>query len=138
MRNAPSFVPSDSFNRSFGFLAMALCAAGAVVAQTRHAVIGWSVAALLGALGMGALALWAPRSLTPFSRAWMGLGRLMGRVVNPLVFGLMFFVLITPVGWVMRLRGRDALKLRLDPSARSYWVDRRPPGPRPESFKHQF
>ena len=53
-------------------------------------------------------------------------------------FGLMFFALITPVGWVMRLRGRDALKLRLDPSAHSYWVDRRPPGPRPESFKQQF
>ena len=138
MRNAPSFVPSDSFNRSFGFLAMAVCAAGAVVAQVRHAVIGWSVVAVIGALCMGALALWAPRRLTPLSRAWMGLGMLMGRVVNPLVFGLMFFALITPVGWVMRLRGRDALKLRLDPSAHSYWVDRRPPGPRPESFKHQF
>lgn len=138
MRNAPSFVPSDSFNRSFGFLAMGVCAAGAVVAQVRHAVIGWSVVAVIGAVCMGALALWAPRRLTPLSKAWMGLGMLMGRVVNPLVFGLMFFALITPVGWVMRLRGRDALRLRLDPSAQSYWVDRRPPGPRPESFKHQF
>lgn len=138
MRTAPSFAPSDSFNRSFGFLAMAVCAAGALVAQVRHAVIGWSVVAVIGALCMGALALWAPHRLTPLSRAWMGLGRLMGRVVNPLVFGLMFFALITPVGWLMRLRGRDALKLRLDASARSYWVDRQPPGPRPESFKQQF
>lgn len=138
MRNAPSFAPSDSFNRSFGFLAMGMFVAGAVTAQTRHAAIGWSVAAVIGALCMGALAVWAPRKLTPLSRVWMGLGMLMGRVVNPLVFGLMFFALITPVGWVMRLRGRDALKLRLDPSARSYWVDRQPPGPRPESFKNQF
>lgn len=138
MRSAPSFAPSDSFNRSFGLLAMAACVAGAVMAQIRHAVVGWSVAAVIGALCMGALALWAPRTLTPLSKAWMGLGMLMGRVVNPLVFGLMFFALITPVAWVMRLRGRDALKLRPDASARSYWVDRQPPGPRPESFKNQF
>lgn len=138
MRSAPSLTPSDSFNRSFGLLVTAVCVAGAVVAQARHAGIGWSVVAVIGAVCMGALALWAPRRLTPLSKAWMGLGMLMGRVVNPLVFGLMFFALITPVGWVMRLRGRDALRLRLDSSASSYWVDRRPPGPRPESFKHQF
>ncbi|WP_127804507.1 hypothetical protein [Hydrogenophaga sp. NH-16] len=57
MRSASSFAPSDSFNRSFGLLVMAVCVAGAVIAQTRHAVIGWSVAAVVGALCMGALAL---------------------------------------------------------------------------------
>ena len=134
---SPSF-PSESFNRSFGFLAMAACLAGVVYAQMRHAPLGWSIVAAIAAVLLGVLAVRAPRRLAPLSRAWMGLGMLMGKVVNPLVFGLMFFALITPVAWVMRLRGRDALKLRPDTSARSYWVDRQPPGPRPESFKNQF
>lgn len=138
MSIASPFVPSESFNRSFGFLVMTACLAGVVYAQIRHAPIGWSMVAAIAAVLMGVLAVWAPLSLTPLSRAWMGLGMLMGRVVNPLVFGVMFFALITPVGWVARLRGRDALRLHLDPSARSYWVDRQPPGPLPESFKNQF
>lgn len=138
MSIASPSVPSESFNRSFGFLAMAACLGGVVYAQMRHAPVGWSIVAAIAAVLLGVLAVRAPRRLAPLSRAWMGLGMLMGKVVNPLVFGLMFFALITPVGWVARLRGRDALKLRLDPAARSYWVDRQPPGPRPESFNNQF
>jgi hypothetical protein len=50
----------------------------------------------------------------------------------------MFFVVITPMGLVMRAMGKDFLRLRLDPAARSYWIPREPPGPAPESLKNQF
>ena len=80
----------------------------------------------------------APGLLTPFNRAWMRLAELMHRIVSPLVLGLMFFGLLAPVGWVMRMAGRDVLRRRFDSAARTYWVDRDPPGPDPAGLPHQF
>lgn len=78
-----------------------------------------------------------PKILRPLNRAWYQLGLLMGKVVSPIVLGVLFFLVITPVALVMRLVGRDALKIRKQ-SVNTYWVDRAPPGPDPESFKEQF
>lgn len=50
---------------------------------------------------------------------------------NPIVLGAIYFVVIAPIGIAMRLAGRDSLRRRLDASARSYWIDRQPPGPPP-------
>ena len=46
--------------------------------------------------------------------------------------------MITTTGYVMRLLGKDHLNLRWDPAAKSYWIERRPPGPAPETMKNQF
>jgi hypothetical protein len=62
----------------------------------------------------------APRSLTHLQRAWMGLGHLMERVMRPLVTALLYFVVVTPVGWIRRRVGRSPLAR--DPEAPSYWV----------------
>ena len=79
----------------------------------------------------------APAILAPLNRAWYQLGLLLGRVVSPLVLGLLFFVLITPVALFTRLIGRDALRIKKQ-TIDSYWIKRGPPGPNPESFKDQF
>jgi hypothetical protein len=50
----------------------------------------------------------------------------------------MFFVVITPLGFLMRLSGKDPLRLRFDREVESYWIPRDPPGPTPESLKNQF
>jgi hypothetical protein len=76
--------------------------------------------------------------LTPLNRAWMALGLLLGRVVSPIVLGAMFYGVFTPVAWVMRLAGRDAMCRRLDPAAASYWVKRDPPGPADDSYRNMF
>lgn len=82
----------------------------------------------------------APRLLTPLNRAWMALGHLLGRIISPIVLGVMFFGLITPVALVQRLSGRDALRLRAhrDPKVASHWIRREPVGPAPESFRRQY
>lgn len=85
-----------------------------------------------------ALALLAPRVLAPLNRQWTKLGLLMHRVVNPLVMGLLFFVAITPMALVLRLLGKDLLRLKLDPAATSYWIARTPPGPPSDSMRRQF
>ena len=86
---------------------------------------------------MVGITFFAPVFLTPFNKAWYQLGLFLGKVVSPIVLGVIFFIVITPVAIVMKLAGRDALKLRKQ-NISSYWIDRKPPGPEPESFKEQF
>jgi len=124
-------------NSKFGFMFAGIFVLLSAYALYRGAgnfkVYGWLMA---GAI-VGLVALAAPTLLSPFNKAWMKLGDLMGKVVSPVVLGLIFFVLITPVALMTRLFGRDELRLRkakLD----SYWIDRAPPGPAGESFKNQF
>ena len=79
----------------------------------------------------------APKILAPLNKAWYQLGLLLGRVVSPLVLGVLFFIVITPVALFMRLIGRDALRIKKQ-HVNSCWILRNPPGPNPESFKDQF
>jgi hypothetical protein len=51
---------------------------------------------------------------------------------------LLFFGSVLPTGLVMRMLGKDPLRLKWQPDANSYWVERMPPGPPPESLKNQF
>jgi len=59
------------------------------------------------------------------------------RIMTPVVLGAIFFLVLTPVALVMRLFGRDALALKLDPVSLTYWKTREP-GPAPESMSQQF
>jgi hypothetical protein len=82
-------------------------------------------------------ALLLPSSLHPLNRLWMKLGLVLHRIVNPIVMGLLFYGTILPTGLVMRMRGRDLLRLKREPGAESYWIAREP-GPAPETMKDQF
>jgi len=96
----------------------------------------------LALAGIGAvlvlLALVAPRSLAGANRAWTRLGVLLFKVVNPIVLGLIFLTTVVPIGLLMRAFGHDPLRLKREPQAPSYWVQREPPGPSPETMIHQF
>jgi hypothetical protein len=69
------------------------------------------------------LTLFAPSSLTYPKRAWLLLGFLMGLVVNPIVLGIVFFLVITPAGILLRLFRHDPLRLR-PVSGHTYWCQR--------------
>jgi hypothetical protein len=98
--------------------------------RTDLAWLGASLAVLL-------IALVVPRLLAPFNKAWYLLGQLLGRIVSPIVLGLIFFVLLTPIAVITRLFGRDELKLKRRDVA-SHWIVRTPPGPPADSFNNQF
>ena len=93
-------------------------------------------------LGVGAAFLAAaflrPQLLAPLNRVWIEFGLLLHRIVSPLVLGIMFFLVITPIGFLRRALGADPLRLRFDRDAPSYWEDRIPPGPPPKSLDNQF
>ncbi len=92
---------------------------------------GLSVAFVLVSLVM-------PGVLGPLNRIWHAFGMLLGRVANPFVMGVVFFVVVTPTALLMRLLGRDPLSLKWDQNSPSYWIRRDPPGPSPESMPLQF
>ncbi|MEH2508310.1 hypothetical protein V1290_007121 [Bradyrhizobium sp. AZCC 1578] len=95
----------------------------------------WTLAA--AALFLTA-AIVRPSALHLLNRLWMKFGLLLHRIVNPIVMGLLFYGTIFPTGLVMRMRGRDLLRLKREPAADSYWIVRHPPGPAPETMKDQF
>ena len=76
--------------------------------------------------------------LAPLKVAWMRFGELLNKIVSPVVMGVIFFFVFTPVALFMRLTGRDALARRYEPALPSYWKPRDPPGPAEDSFKNLF
>ena len=85
-----------------------------------------------------ATALLTPALLGPLNRVWSLLGLLLHKLMTPFVLGVMFFLVITPMGVVMRMFGGDPLRLRFDRQRPSYWLERSPPGPKPDTFSDQF
>lgn len=126
-----------SSNRSFGLVFAAVF----VVIGLWPLVFGrgglrwWAVVV---AAAFALLALAAPTLLAAPNRAWTKLGLLLGRIVSPIVLGLMFYAVFTPMGWVLRAMGKDPMRLHRDPAASTYWIERKPPGPPPESLNNQF
>lgn len=95
-----------------------------------------ALAFLALAVGFAVATVVAPAKLRPLNILWFRLGLLLARVMNPLVLGAIFFLLITPVALAARLRGRDVLRMKRR-QVPSYWIDREQPLER-ESFKQQF
>lgn len=134
MNSSASKLPSD---RRFGALFTAVFALLAAMRWHRGGLtpVVWVLAA--AALVFVLLALLRPAWLAPLNRAWMKLADLLGKVVSPLVLGVIFFVLITPYALIARLSGRDPLRLKRR-QVSSYWLERDPPGPTPDSLRNQY
>jgi len=79
-----------------------------------------------------------PTLLARPNRLWMKLGVLLGKIVSPIALGILFYGVLAPLGAIMRLAGKDPLSLKHDAAASSYWVQRKPPGPPPDSMTNQF
>jgi len=122
--------------RRFGFtLAVALFLLTAVGALRGDTL--WPVTLTL-ALAFVGFVVFAPDSLKPLNRLWLQIGLALHTIVSPVVLIVLFFVVVTPVGLIARFAGKDFLRLRFDQEATTYWIDRRPPGPSPESMRNQF
>jgi predicted membrane metal-binding protein len=76
--------------------------------------------------------------LKPLNLLWFKFGLLLYKVVNPIVMGLLFYLTVAPMGIAMRLFGKDPLNRAFDPKATTYWIERDPPGPAPNTMKYQF
>lgn len=125
-----------SSNRGFGFVFGGFFLLVGLFSLPFGGGVKWWSMLVAGAFA--AIALIAPNILAPLNRAWTRFGLLIHAIVNPFVLGVMFFFVITPMGLIMRLFGKDPLRLSPDRDTATYWIDRDPPGPPPESLENQF
>lgn len=78
-----------------------------------------------------------PMGLRPLHKAWMGLAAVMGYCVSRVLLSALYYLVITPMGLVMRLVGKDLLDLKPD-DRDSYWLQRQPPGYEPRQTEKMF
>lgn len=128
--------PVRSSDRAFGFVFAGVFAFFAVLPLVFGDPLRLWCAAVSAAFLITALV--RPALLAGMNRAWGRFGHLLHRIVSPIALGFMFFGVVTPTALVRRALRHDPLHLRLDRTADSYWIERRPPGPAPQSLTNQF
>ena len=91
----------------------------------------WSVLISLIFLILGLL---NSKLLSPLNKLWFKFGIFLGKIVSPLIMGIIFFLVVTPIGFIMRLLGKDVLNLKFNKN-RSYLIEKNGPKSR---MKNQF
>ena len=72
--------------------------------------------------------------LSPLNKIWFKFGIFLGKIISPIVMGIIFFLVVTPTGFIMRLLGKDVLNLKYS-DHKSYWIEKT--GPK-SKMKNQF
>jgi len=126
-------------NKKFGFFFAAVFLVATTYFYINNA--SYSVVSTLGVVGLSFLVatLVNPDVLLPLNRLWMRFGLLLGMIISPVVMGIIFFGLFTPMSLTMRLFRRDELRLRFK-NKKTHWILRDfPDGDElSDSFKHQY
>jgi saxitoxin biosynthesis operon SxtJ-like protein len=125
-----------SSNRSFGWVFTAFFLIVALWPLVSGGRVRWWSLLLAAALALATVA--APNLLALPNRLWQRLGLLLNRIISPVALAILFYLVLTPMGALMRMLGKDTLRLRRSESDASYWIEREPPGPKPDSLNHQF
>ena len=121
-----------SSNRSFGivfFIVFLLVALYPLIYNEDIRL--WSVTISLVFLLLGLL---NSKILTPLNKLWFKFGIFLGKIISPLIMGLIFFLVVTPIGLMMRLLKKDILALKYS-EQKSYWIEKT--GPK-SKMKNQF
>ena len=80
------------------------------------------------------LGLLDSKILTPLNKLWFKFGIFLGKIISPIIMGIIFFLVVTPIGLIMRLIGKDLLNLKYS-NNKSYWIEKN--GPK-SKMKNQF
>ena len=83
------------------------------------------------------LTIFFPSVLTVFNKIWFRFGILLNKLISPIILGIIFYFMITPIALLTKIFGRDELRLKRK-QTKTYWIERKPPGPDSSSFKNQF
>ena len=100
-------------------------------------LVSVAILMLVVAFILFAISLICPRVLDGLNRLWYGLGLVLGKITSPIVLGIIYFALITPIASVTRLFGRDELLLKKK-NNKSYWLARQKTDEKFNSFERQF
>ena len=123
-------------NRKFGFFFTAVFAlVGAYLLNGTSTYVAYTCIALAVAFLLATLI--KADVLLPLNKLWMRFGLLLGMIISPIVLGIIFFGLFTPISLLMRLFGRDELRLKLSDRP-SHWKPRSQDDVQTDAFKNQF
>ncbi|WOB07285.1 SxtJ family membrane protein [Piscinibacter gummiphilus] len=125
-----------SSDRSFGIVFAVVFLIVAFLPLLHSGAVRWWSVGVSAAFAV--VAFTVPSILAVPNRLWMKFGLLLAKIVSPIALGILFYLVFTPIGLLMRLSGKDPMRLKADPNAKSYWIDREPPGPPPQSMTNQF
>lgn len=136
-KNSEAF--QGSSDRTFGFVV----GTALFLLADYHYFKGLQISVLVLIAFACAVILWVfaifrPGSLHGLNRTWMKLGLVLNKLTNPLIMGLLFFLVITPVGLIMRAFGKDILNLKIKSKESTYWIQRVPTGPSRDTMTNQF
>jgi len=119
-------------NRSFGivfFVVFLLIAIYPIFKDGNIRIWSFVIAILFLFLG-----LINSRILTPLNKAWFKFGLFLGKIISPVVMAIIFFTVVTPISFIMRILGKDLLNIKYN-NNKSYWIERS--GPK-SKMKNQF
>lgn len=109
-------------NRSFGIVFFVVFLLISIYPLTNNENIRyWSLIVSLIFLILGLL---NSAILSPLNKLWFKFGILLGKIVSPLVMGIIFFFVVTPIGLLMKLFKKDVLNLKFDSKKNTYWIDK--------------
>jgi len=121
-----------SSNRSFGvvfFIVFLLIALYPLL--NNNEVRLWSLIISVIFLILGIL---NSKILSPLNKIWFKFGLLLGKIISPIIMGVIFFSVVTPIGFIMKLLGKDLINLKFN-NQKSYWIEKS--GPK-SKMKNQF
>lgn len=123
--NSKQNVPlNTSSNRSFGIVFCCFFLLVALLSFIHHHGIRWW--AIILAICFLGLAMTAPQLLRPLNQLWTRFSILLSKITTPIIMGIIFFMVLTPMGLCRRLLKRRPLTLEINPTLPSYWVTRDP------------
>ena len=119
-------------NRSFGIVFFGVFLLIALYPLTYSGELRiWSVIISLIFMFLGLI---NSKILTPLNKLWFSFGIFLGKIISPVIMGIIFFLVVTPIGLFMRLLRKDLLNLRYN-KKKSYWIEKN--GPK-SKMKNQF
>ena len=121
-----------SSNRSFGIVFFVVFLIIALLPLINDGNIRlWSLIVSLAFLALGLL---NSKFLSPLKKIWFKFGLFLGKIISPMVMGLIFFFVVTPIGILMRILKKDLLNLKMN-NNKSYWIEKSEPK---SKMKNQF
>ncbi len=121
MKKNPEDFKTMSSNRNFGVVFFVVFFAIAIYPYLNNGdVIIWSLIISIFFLILGLI---NSKLLTPFNKLWFKFGIFLGKIISPIIMGGIFFLVVTPIGIIMRLFNKDVLNLKFN-NNKTYWIEK--------------
>ena len=114
---------SQSSNRSFGLLFFIVFIAVGLWPLTKDEAV--NIYLILISLFFLIFGLINSKILSPFNKAWIKFGEILGLIIAPIIMALVYFLVLTPISIIVRLFGKDLLGLKFNKKQDTYWIDRK-------------